>query len=69
MRSVASGAGISLRELALAWILNNPEVSAPIIGVSTANQLVEDFGVLSLHLESKTLSELDLALGRNGSRN
>jgi 1-deoxyxylulose-5-phosphate synthase len=68
MRSVASEAGISLRELALAWILNNPEISAPIIGVSTADQLVEDCSVLNLHLESKTLSELDLALGRDGSK-
>lgn len=63
LRSVASEGGISLRELALAWILNNPDIAAPVIGVSTADQLVEDCNVLNLRLESRTLRAIEQALG------
>jgi len=66
LRAVADGAGISLRELSLAWILIHPEIAAPITGASTADQLAEDCSVLSLHLESKTISELEQAIGHGG---
>jgi len=59
---IARGAGITLRELALAWILRNPGVTAPVVGASYPEQVTENCKALDLHLESGLLHELDQAL-------
>ena len=46
-------------EVALAWLLRNPVVSATIIGAMTLDELHADLGALSVHLDQDTLGELD----------
>jgi aryl-alcohol dehydrogenase-like predicted oxidoreductase len=46
-------------EVALAWLLHNPVVSATIIGAMTLDELHADLGALSVHLDQDTLGELD----------
>lgn len=45
--------------IALAWLLHNPDVTAPIIGPSTADQLKQNLHALDIRLSDETLRELD----------
>ncbi|MEW6196701.1 MAG: aldo/keto reductase [Bacteroidota bacterium] len=46
-------------DVALAWVLNNPVVTSPIIGPRTIEQLVENLKVLELQLTDDILKKLD----------
>jgi len=41
LRGVAAEAGVSLAQLAVAWVLANPAITAPIIGASSPGQLAD----------------------------
>jgi aryl-alcohol dehydrogenase-like predicted oxidoreductase len=63
LRSVASDVGLSMPQLALAWVLRQENVSSAIIGASRPEQ-VEDNAVASdVQLSADTLSEIDRILG------
>ncbi|OAS17026.1 hypothetical protein A8708_02050 [Paenibacillus oryzisoli] len=44
--------------VALAWLLTNPFVTAPIIGPRTVNQLIDKLRAVELKLDEATLKEL-----------
>ena len=46
-------------DVALAWLLANPVVTAPIIGPRTLEQLTGSLRALKIHLKTATLKELD----------
>jgi len=46
-------------DVALAWLLNNPVVTAPIIGPRTLEQLDGSLRALEIKLEAETLKKLD----------
>ena len=46
-------------DVAMAWLLQNPAVTAPIIGPRTIEQLNGNLRVLEMELDSKTLETLD----------
>jgi len=46
-------------DVALAWLLHQPAVTAPIIGPRTLDQLLDTMRVMSLTLASETLTRLD----------
>ncbi|MGB8251591.1 MAG: aldo/keto reductase, partial [Anaerolineaceae bacterium] len=46
-------------DVALAWLLANPVVTAPIIGPRTIDQLKGSLRALKIHLKTGTLKELD----------
>jgi aryl-alcohol dehydrogenase-like predicted oxidoreductase len=56
---LAEDAGISLIHLALAFTLNHPAVTAPIIGPRTMEQLESQLGVLDITLSSDILDQID----------
>jgi aryl-alcohol dehydrogenase-like predicted oxidoreductase len=45
--------------VALAWVLNNPDVTAPIVGPRTVEQLEDNLSVLELKLDDEVLVKLD----------
>jgi aryl-alcohol dehydrogenase-like predicted oxidoreductase len=51
--------GESPADVALAWLLRRPEVSAPIIGPRTMEQLTGSLRALELTLDAQTLERLD----------
>ena len=51
--------GQSPANIALAWLLHNPVVTAPIIGPRTVEQLKEDKQAPEIILSEETLKELD----------
>ena len=51
--------GYKPADVALAWVLHNPVVTAPIIGPRTLKQLEENINVLEIKLDEETLNKLD----------
>ncbi|MDA4123974.1 MAG: aldo/keto reductase [Thaumarchaeota archaeon] len=62
LRVIAEGAGVPLGKLALAWVLSNSSVTAPVVGASKPGQVVEYLGVLEMKVPDGALSGLERAL-------
>jgi aryl-alcohol dehydrogenase-like predicted oxidoreductase len=63
LRPVADGAGLTMSQLALAWILRQPNVSAAIIGATRPEQVHENAAAAGVTLSDDTLRAIDDALG------
>src|SRR6478752_5404952 len=50
VQTVADARGISMAQVALAWVLNNPAVSAAIVGATKPHHLSEAVAALDIHL-------------------
>jgi aryl-alcohol dehydrogenase (NADP+) len=55
---IAAARGVSNATVALAWILAQPGVTAPIVGASKPHHLSDAIAALSLHLEPEELAAL-----------
>ncbi|QIS02475.1 aldo/keto reductase [Nocardia brasiliensis] len=58
VKQVAGEIGTSPAQVALAWTLRNPAVTAPIIGARTAAQLEDNLGALDVALDAGQLNRL-----------
>jgi len=63
LKPIADDSGLSLAQLALAWVLQNPNVSAAIIGASRPEQVVENVKASGVRLEPAVMSRIDEVLG------
>jgi aryl-alcohol dehydrogenase-like predicted oxidoreductase len=63
LQPLAERAGLSMAQLAIAWTLQNPNVSAAIIGASRPEQVRENVKAAGVTLEGDLLAEIDAALG------
>ncbi|WP_342240116.1 aldo/keto reductase [Inquilinus sp. OTU3971] len=61
VKAVAAEIGKSPAQVALAWTLLNPAVTAPIIGARTAAQLEDNLGALDVVLSDDQQARLDAA--------
>ena len=59
LRRLADQSGHSLTSLAIAWVLENPAITAPIIGASRPEQLPEVLQAATLRLDSQLKQRLD----------
>jgi 1-deoxyxylulose-5-phosphate synthase len=59
LRPVADGLGITLAQLALAWVLRRPEVACAIIGASRPEQVEENAAASGVELDDATLTAID----------
>lgn len=59
LRPLAEQAGVSLVTLAVAWVLANPAVTAPIIGASRADQLDASLAAATFKLSDDLRDKLD----------
>ena len=57
--SVAAEAGLSLAQLAVAWTLQNPNVSAAIIGATRPEQVRENAGAAGVTLDAGLMRRID----------
>ena len=62
LRPIATGAGLSLSQLALAWVLREPNIAAAIVGASRPEQLDENAAASGVELDAATLSAIDAAV-------
>ena len=63
LRPIADDSGLSLAQLAVAWVLQNQNVSAAIIGASRPEQVVENVKASGVRLEPAVMSRIDEVLG------
>src|SRR3954464_56040 len=63
LKPVADDLGLSMAQLAVAWTLQNPNVSAAIIGASRPEQVVDNAGATGVTLEQDVLERIDGILG------
>jgi aryl-alcohol dehydrogenase-like predicted oxidoreductase len=63
LRPLADEAGLSLATLAVAWVLQNPNVSAAIIGASRPEQVTENVKAAGVKLDADLLTRIDEVLG------
>ncbi|MEE9414676.1 MAG: aldo/keto reductase [Acidimicrobiales bacterium] len=59
IRPLAADAGMSMVQLALAWVIANPLVTAPIVGASNPEQLDDSLAALGTPLDADLKSQLD----------
>ena len=63
LRPIAEEAGLSMAQLAVAWVLQNDNVSAALVGASRPEQLVENVKASGVRLGQDVLDAIDAALG------
>jgi aryl-alcohol dehydrogenase-like predicted oxidoreductase len=63
LRPIAEDAGLSLPELALAWVLRREEVAAAIVGASRPEQVHDNAAASGVELTPDVLAAIDTALG------
>jgi aryl-alcohol dehydrogenase-like predicted oxidoreductase len=63
LRPIAEQAGLSMAEMALAWVLRRPEVASAIVGASRPEQVHANARASGIELTPDTLAAIDEALG------
>jgi len=61
VQSVASSRGVTMAQVALAWLVDRPMVTSVILGARTVEQLHDNLGVAGLHLSQDEIARLDAA--------
>jgi aryl-alcohol dehydrogenase-like predicted oxidoreductase len=61
VQEVASSRGVSMAQVALAWLVDRPMVSSVILGARTIEQLEDNLGAADLHLTADETARLDAA--------
>jgi aryl-alcohol dehydrogenase-like predicted oxidoreductase len=59
VQRVAAGRGVPMAQVALAWVLKNPVVAAPIVGPTKAHHLPDAAAALDIHLTDDEISALE----------
>lgn len=59
MRNIAESKGVSVAQIALAWLLHQPVVSSVIIGAKRPDQLADNIAATEIRLTDDELKQLD----------
>ena len=62
LRPVADGLGITMSQLALAWVLRQPNVASAIVGASRPEQVDDNAAASGIELDEATLNAIDDAV-------
>jgi aryl-alcohol dehydrogenase-like predicted oxidoreductase len=60
---VAKEAGLTMAQLAVAWVLQNPNVSAAIVGATRPEQVRDNVGAAGVRLDEEIMRRIDDVLG------
>lgn len=66
VQRLADARGVSMAQIALAWVLRNPIVSAPIVGATKPHHLQQAVDALSLELSDEEAQELEASYVNHG---
>ena len=62
LKPIAEDVGVSMAQLAVAWVLQNKNVASAIIGATRPEQVTENVKASGVTLDAETLSRIDKAL-------
>ncbi len=63
LQPIAERNGLTMAQLALAWVLRRPEVTSALIGASRPEQVEENVKAVGVKLSEEDLKEIDAILG------
>lgn len=63
LKPIADEAGLGMPQLAIAWVLQNPNIAAALVGASRPEQLADTVKASGVTLDADTLAAIDEALG------
>jgi len=64
LRPIAESVDLSMAQLAIAWVLQNKNISSAIIGATKPSQVKENVKASGVKLSATTMKEIDKALGK-----
>ena len=64
LRPIADGLGITMAQLALAWLLQEPNVASPIVGASRPEQVRANAASSGVELDETALNAIEAVLAR-----
>jgi aryl-alcohol dehydrogenase-like predicted oxidoreductase len=68
LRPVAGEAGLTMPQLAVSWVLQNPNVASAIIGASRPEQIADSVAAAGVRLEPEIMKKIDDAVGSLAER-
>ncbi|MGI5270634.1 aldo/keto reductase family protein [Nonomuraea sp. CA-218870] len=68
LKPIAADLGLSMAQLAVAWVLQNPNVSSAIVGASRPEQVHDNVKAAGVKLEAEVLKRIDDVLGSMAER-
>ena len=63
LRPIAEDLGLSMAQLAIAWVLQNENVAAAIIGASRPEQVHDNVKAAGVQLDDEVMKRIDEVLG------
>ena len=63
LQPIADDAGLNLAQLAVAWVLQNPNVSSAIVGASRPEQVSDNVKAAGVTLEPELMTRIDEIVG------
>jgi aryl-alcohol dehydrogenase-like predicted oxidoreductase len=63
LKPIAESVDLTLAQLAVAWVLQNPNVASALVGASRPEQVAENVKAAGVKLEAATMTAIDEALG------
>ena len=63
LKPIADQAGLTMSQLSVAWVLQNPNVSSAIVGATKPSQVKENVKAAGVKLDTETMRAIDKALG------
>jgi 1-deoxyxylulose-5-phosphate synthase len=63
LKPIAAELGLSMVQMALAWVLRRPEVASAIIGASRPEQIADNVHAVGVTLSEETMARIDETLG------
>ncbi|MCA2226795.1 aldo/keto reductase family protein [Nonomuraea aurantiaca] len=63
LQPIAADLGLTMAQLAVAWVLQNPNVSSAIVGASRPEQVRDNVKAVGVKLDSDVLERIDSVLG------
>jgi aryl-alcohol dehydrogenase-like predicted oxidoreductase len=62
LKPIAEGCGLSMAQLAVAWVLQNPNVASAIIGATRPEQIADNVKAAGVKLDADVMTSIDKAL-------
>jgi voltage-dependent potassium channel beta subunit len=59
LKPIAADLGISMGQLAIAWVLKNPNVASAIVGASKPEQIIDNIKAIDVVLDDETMKRID----------
>lgn len=64
LKPIAADLGLTMVQMALAWVLRRPEISSAIIGASRPEQIADNVRAVGVRIPEDALARIDEAIGK-----